>query len=170
MISHFSFLDADTKFHMDKTVHLLNKGKYISVLDTGQFRSLDLYLRRKNFPQIEYFLLFSFPANNTQLLHIDGDQTYRKCSLNFLVEGKANLEMFSTSVPPTIRTSSTGIKSYECDVSSATQLSSTQITNEMLITTDVPHRVVTEEPTILLCARFVNNPSFQQVLDAVKSS
>jgi hypothetical protein len=161
--------DSHRQYLVDR-LKSADRQKYISVLGAQTLRKIDSYLSQHNFPPIEYFLLFSFPANNTQLLHIDGDQTYRKCSLNFLIEGKAKLEYFKTDSPPNIRTSSTGIKSYECNIETASLVSSTQITSEMLITTDVPHRVVTEEPTILLCARFVNNPSFQQVLDAVKSS
>lgn len=170
MLKALDILNNDQRQEMIANLRLVDQGKYIAMLSSKSLGDFDLNKQCKNLPKIQYFLLFRFPANSEQILHIDCDEIYRKCSLNFLVEGKARVEIYHTSHPPTVKYSSSGIKLHECDINTATLICSAEASNEMLIKTDVPHRVIAETATTMLCARFVNNPSFQQVLDAVKSS
>lgn len=170
-MSFRSFTFPKATLEMAKVVFNKNAGsKFISYLPINQFRFLDIYLTSIGMPSLEYAVAFRFDANQQQPIHIDGDNEFRKCSLNFLISGGGEVDFYTCDKEPDVKISSTGIRSYSLSHAKCELLSAHEMTSAFLMTTDIPHCAKQNTATDLLCVRFANNPSFQQVLDAVKSS
>ena len=164
-----SFTFTPSVLEMNRIVFRDNaESKFISYLPVNKFRFLDIYLRSKGFPSIEYVVAFRFDVNQDQPIHIDGDTEFRKCSLNFLISGEGKVQFHRCDEAPSEKISTTGIKSYSLAAANCHLISDQKMSDAFLMQTDIPHKAIQNGKIDLLCVRFKSNPSFQQVNDALK--
>ena len=123
------------------------------------------------FPPIDYFFLIRH-NDIDQSIHADGLKVVRNASFNLPLTGYAGTKLCfykpkTEDVEPTITNANhynkedmTVIDSFEGD------------NRWVLVNTSIPHNAVDinpDNPRIVLCVRFVGNPTFDQLINNAKS-
>lgn len=114
----------------------------------------------KGWPAFEYAILFNWHKDQLQHIHIDGvPPEKRHASLNVIIKGGEGCK-FQWYDAPAFGSGATvnQIVSWRVDDDAAKLIHETPLLPTMLVRTDIPHKVVVESDTILLCLRFRGNP------------
>lgn len=123
-----------------------------------------------NFPSIEYALVFKHLK--TQPIHVDGHDNIRYASLNLPLSGYENTKMvFYKSKINTRDIIPTDAFYFSKDeIEFDAELPGTS--DWVLVNSSVPHNIVNTnpiDPRMTICFRFKDNPSFNSLLNLVKS-
>lgn len=124
-----------------------------------------------NFPPIECFLIFCHKKEK-QPIHIDGTRKLRYASLNLSISGFENTKMiFYKKNNPNASVEVTNANYF--DIKDLTPVAEFNGANEwILVNSGEPHQVInidTNNPRITVCIRFLNNPTFGNLIKNAKS-
>lgn len=128
-----------------------------------------LLVNKLKFPPIDYFLIFRH-VDMDQPIHADGREILRHASFNLPIIGYEGTSMCfykeNNVLPPTI----SNANYYEKE--NLTVVEKFKGGNEwVLVNSGVPHNIIDmnpAKPRVTLCIRFLNNPTFEQLIKHAK--
>ena len=150
----------DIKVNQKKT--RLRKFNYIThSLSNSAKNTLDAELVKLGYPLSQNAVLFHWPENFAQGIHVDVfPPKFRHTALNFNLSSPVDLKVQWFRVPPYL-----GVYSDDSELSfDDSELIYEEITPAcFLMKTNIPHRAITNHEATILSIRFFGNPLYEDL-------